>query len=72
MRFQQKSANACATTIGDKIRITLEKKPIPLLTPLHSKFFCSQLQVVRTAAQHYMEGVRERKLYFLFFKLEKC
>ena len=72
MRFQQKSANACATTIGDKIRITSQKKPIPLLTPLHSKFFCSQLQVVRTATQHYMEGVRERELYFLFFKLEKC
>ena len=33
--------------------------------------FCSHLQVVRTVAQHYIEGVRERKLYFLFFKFEK-
>jgi len=40
MRFQQNSANACATTIGDKIRVTSEKKPIPLLTPLHSKLGC--------------------------------
>ena len=73
MHFQQKSANACATTIGDKIGVTFEKKPIPLPSPLQSKLgcFCSQLQVVRTVAQHYIEGVRERKFYFLFFKLEK-
>ena len=40
MRFQQKSANACATTIGDKIGVTSEKKPIPLPSPLHSKLGC--------------------------------
>ena len=40
MRPQQKSANAYATTIGDKIRVTSEKKPIPLLSPLHSKLRC--------------------------------
>jgi len=37
---EQKSANACATTIGDKIRVTSEKKPIPLLSPLQSKLGC--------------------------------
>ena len=40
MHFQQKSANACATTIGDKIGVTFEKKPIPLLSPLQSKLGC--------------------------------